>query len=84
MRVTLEESAHLRELVAALTAAGNDVLDGGFRENQGGVDCSMRLPLDFEIVEAFVANDPHDIRVNRETEEVACMHCWTSIRGARA
>jgi hypothetical protein len=75
------EWAHLQPLVDALVAAGNEPVDGGFRANQGGTDCYMRDPLDYDVLRPLVAQDPHRDRISMSDDRVDCLHCWAGIGG---
>lgn len=72
---------HLEPLVTALIDDGNRVVDGGFRPNQGGWDCWMRDPLNFDVLRPLIETDGRDIRMVRDEDAVHCLHCWASIRG---
>ena len=76
------EWAHLQPFVDALVAAGNEPLDGGFRPNQGGTDCYMRDPLDYDVLRPLVARDPHRDRISMGDDRLDCLHCWAGIGGA--
>jgi hypothetical protein len=77
------EWAHLQPLVDALVAAGNETRDGGFRPNQGGTDCYMRDPLDYDVLRPLVAQDPHRDRISMGDDRLDCLHCWAGIGGAK-
>jgi hypothetical protein len=53
--VTAADWQHLAALVDALCEGGNEVVVG-FRPNPGGADCYLARPLDFAVVDAFIAS----------------------------
>lgn len=75
------EWAHLQVIVDALVERGNVAVDGGSVTNQGGFDCRMQEPLDFDLVATLSAQDGHDLRVDRDGDRVDCLHCWAGIVG---
>jgi hypothetical protein len=76
-----DEWEHLVVLVEALVSAGNEVVGAGFTPNQGGWNCEMRRPLDFELIVPLANADAHDVRVDQENDRVDCLHCWAGIHG---
>jgi hypothetical protein len=78
-----DEWDHLLPLVDALVASGNELVDGGFRPNQGGSECCFRLPLDPSVVSAFVEADEH-VAYDQAADAVHCRHCWAAILGGDA
>lgn len=58
-----QEWQHLTALVDALVSDGNEVTDGGFQPNQGGWDCWMAQPLNFDLLRPLVEGDGHEIRL---------------------
>ena len=73
--------AHLMPLVDALVAGGNTAKDGGFRPNQGGVDCWMEEPLDLDLLAPLIGGDDQVSKITTSPDEVFCRHCWASIHG---
>jgi hypothetical protein len=79
--MTEPEWAHLVPFVDALVAAGNPTRYGGFKPNQGGTDCEMRKRIDFSVVRALAAADPHADRIGMSDGRIDCLHCWAGIHG---
>lgn len=74
---------HLLPLVSALERGGNAVVAPGFRPVQGGYECRMQAPLDFELVRPLVGPNDKDVHLAESTDVVWCSHCWASIYGPR-
>lgn len=72
---------HLLPLVEALVSEGNEPIGEGFRPNQGGWDCEMRNPLDFDALRTLIDDDPHEIVVDWSGDRLDCRHCWAGIYG---
>ncbi len=72
--------AHLIPVVEALVERGNSAEESGFVPNQGGWDCSMAQPIDFDRVREVVDGD-NRVRLLDDRDEVFCAHCWSSIVG---
>lgn len=69
-------------LVDALEDAGNGAVHGGVITTQGGFECPMREPLDFELLRGLVADNDKSIALVPENDLVFCKHCWTAIYGS--
>jgi len=50
--------------------------------NQGGCDCQMQEPLDLYVLRPLIAADLHADKIRLGLDEVACLHCWSSIFGS--
>jgi hypothetical protein len=81
--VKTQEWDHLGAAVAALVAAGNEVVGAGFRPTQGGWKCELAAPLDPEVATALAAADAR-MHFSPADDELFCEHCWTTIYGAQA
>lgn len=75
------ESEHLIRFVEALLDAGNECTTRGFEPDQGGWDCRMRDPLDWEVLTPLIPDDPHAEKIRVLSDSLGCLHCWASISG---
>ena len=71
----------MRELIRVLEDAGNPAVPPGFTPTQGGMSCTMRHPLDEEIVSEFVSRHARLVFVD---DQVADATTWSTILGADA
>jgi hypothetical protein len=78
------ELRHFDELLSALLAGGNTLIDGGFVPSQGGPVCTLAEPLDPDIVARFIETDPERLSYDREADTVHCRHCWGAVIGGSA
>jgi hypothetical protein len=77
------EWEHLLPLVSALERGGNPVLAPAFRPVEGGYECVMQAPLDFELLRPFIGPNDKDVHLAESSDMVWCSHCWTAIIGPR-
>lgn len=75
--------AHLVPLVSALERGGNAVVAQGFVPVEGGYECAMQDPLDFELLRPLVGANDKDVHLAESSGLVWCIHCWASIFGPR-
>lgn len=50
---------------------------------EGGYECAMREPLDFELLRPLVVAGGKDIHLSESSDMLWCSHCWASVIGAR-
>jgi hypothetical protein len=78
------DNDHLKPLIQALVAAGNQVAwqgedAGPFRMNPSGPYCQLSDPIDFAVARA--ASDNPEVVFFEELDFISCGHCWTTIYG---
>jgi hypothetical protein len=72
---------HLVPLVDALVERGNAVVGEGFAPTQGGFECEMTRPLDFDVLRTLVPQDDKNIHLAPSSDLMWCSHCWASVFG---
>jgi hypothetical protein len=76
-----EDWRHLTRLVDALVANGNAVVGDGFSPTQGGYECEMAEPLDFNVLRPLVSAGDKSTHLSPESDLLWCSHCWASVFG---
>jgi hypothetical protein len=76
-----DEWRHLVPLVDALVERGNAVVGERFVPNQGGFECEMKSPLDFEVLHPLVPQEDKNIHLAPSSDLLWCSHCWASVFG---
>ncbi|HYN69070.1 MAG TPA: hypothetical protein VEX41_02540 [Candidatus Eisenbacteria bacterium] len=75
--------ANLLPIAEALAAAGNSILDGGFVLTQGGWECRLGSPIDFDLVSSqFVL--PASIEASPRHDSILDRLSWCVIEGSTA
>jgi hypothetical protein len=67
----------------ALERSGNAAVTGGFRPVEGGYECAMTHPLDFELLRGLVPTADNNVHLGTPSDMVWCSHCWSAIIGPR-
>jgi hypothetical protein len=83
--------AHLKPIVEALLAAGNEAsptIGGhvpnrvGFYQDKDGWRCDLRRPIDFDLLDANF-DLPSSLAINREANTISDRRTWIEISGDR-
>ena len=75
------EWEHLQPLLVALRESGTAVAGPGFVPVQGGYECVMQRPLDFDVVRSVITEGDKNVHLGESSDLVWCSHCWASIIG---